>query len=144
MTSSQLSMWVTPAGNIVRQTDQGVVQGGFFIQQPPSAYGSPARLSHCVFMGPKRLLPANPDAAFLQPSGPFGGLSPTGMTAIEVLGHEYGHHWLAGMTYDLGDGARPQTLLRGDTRDGTTTASEWPLRERDAAAARAWRGWPCP
>jgi hypothetical protein len=72
-------------------------------------------------MGPMRMLPANPDGAYLTPAGPVGTATVnSGMTGVEVLGHEYGHHWLLGVVYDKADGQGPQTLLRADTRMGGT------------------------
>ncbi len=114
-----LTLFSTPAGNLVRQTDQGVAYGSFLIRQPPSAYGSAATLKHCVFAGSLAALPAHPDDPFTVQSSPFGGQSSTGVTGIGMLGHEFGHHWGVYAAYDKGDGRGPQALFRGNTREDT-------------------------
>ncbi len=107
----------TPSGYAVRQTDQGVAYGGILIRQPPSAYGSAAELDHCVYMGPLRQWPVSPDGSFELPSGPLGGTYPSGLTGVEVLGHEFGHHWLMFAAHDAADGRGLQALFRADARD---------------------------
>jgi hypothetical protein len=109
----------TPEGNPVRQTEHGVAYGSFLLRLPPSSYGSAATLKHCIYMGPTRLLPATPDAPFMLAAGPFGvsGTYDSGGTGIEVLGHEFGHHWLVWAGSDSGDGTGVQALFRGDARD---------------------------
>lgn len=76
-------------------------------------YGSAGRLSQCVSMTSIDGLPDDPDAEY---KGGFFGLG-FGVTGIELLGHEYGHHWLMGAEYDLGLGDGPQTDLRGYEND---------------------------
>jgi hypothetical protein len=56
-------------------------------------------------------LPDDPDGQFMALPGVRHGL-----TAIEIVGHEMGHHWLMAVDYDLGQGS--QTLLRGHDDDG--------------------------
>lgn len=107
----------TPAGYAVRQTDRGVAYGSFLIRQPPAAYGSAAELDHCAYLGPLRQWPASPDAPFELPAGPLGGTQRMGLTAIEVLGHEFGHHWLMYAGHDANDGRGLQALFRADARD---------------------------
>ncbi len=115
-----LAFATTPSGNPVRQTDQGVAYGNSFLfRQPPSAYGSPATLKHCVYAGPLSQWPANPDDPFQVQSSPLGGESPTGVSSVGVLGHELGHHWLVYAAYDLNDGTGPHALFRGNTREDT-------------------------
>ena len=130
MTGPQYAlMGKTPAGNLVRQTDKGVAYGGFLIRKPPSEYGSAATLKHCVYMGPTSLLPTNPDSSYDVAAGPFGGTNPSGVTGIELLGHEFGHHWMAFAAHDAADGRGLQALFRGDPRD-----PEQSDREKPAAA----------
>ncbi|MBL8952060.1 MAG: hypothetical protein JNK82_14850, partial [Myxococcaceae bacterium] len=118
MTEVQYTLFgKTPSGYAVRQTDQGITYGGFLIRQPPSAYGSAAELDHCAYMGPLRQWPANPDAPFELPAGPLGGTKPMGLTGVEVLGHEFGHHWLLFAAHDANDGRGLQALFRSDPRD---------------------------
>ncbi len=83
-----------------------------------------ARVSQCVFMGTlgrtmsffpgfpsADALPANPDSAWRPSLGipiPIDSL-----TGIEMLGHEYGHHWLMGVEFDQNDGRGRQHFIRG-------------------------------
>jgi uncharacterized protein (TIGR03382 family) len=104
----------TPKGTIVRATSTGAGYGSPLIVLAPSEYGSAARLSHCVFMGPVQNAPMNPDADFLLPAF-GGGTAPSGLTGLEVLGHEYGHHWLVQSAFD--DGSGLDVLHRADSRE---------------------------
>lgn len=83
-----------------------------------------SRISQCVFMGTlgrtkafipgfptSEALPANPDSAWRPSLGiqlPIDSL-----TGIEMLGHEYGHHWLLGVEFDQNDGRGRQHFIRG-------------------------------
>lgn len=88
------------------------------------------RLSQCVFMGTlgrsasffpggaqgPDVLPANPDDKWSPSLGiPLPGVQ--SLTGIEMLGHEYGHHWLMGIDFDLADGRGSQHYLRGWIED---------------------------
>ncbi len=86
------------------------------------------RISQCVFMGTLgktkgfipglavEPLPSNPDSPWRPSIGvPIPIDSETG---IEMMGHEYGHHWLMGITYDLNDGKGKRHLLRGTQSNG--------------------------
>ncbi|RMG18664.1 MAG: hypothetical protein D6729_06700 [Deltaproteobacteria bacterium] len=86
-------------GTPVRQDVQGI---GFTQWDNSADYGSAGALQHCVFMGDLAQLP--------DPDGPVKVLFgvPLGITGIELLGHEFGHHWLLFAEYDLGDGRGPQ------------------------------------
>lgn len=108
MNGFQFSTSRTPAGWSVRQDDDGVAYGSFLIPRPPSDYGSASTLKHCVYMGPLSQAPVDPDA----PSDAFGT---PGLKAIDVMGHEFGHHWLVNWAFDQGDG--PQALHRSNMRD---------------------------
>ena len=116
MNTPELGIQNTMLGNIVRQTDQGISDNvfGSLTGDPAVAYGSPAKLSQCVYMGSLQPLPLNPDD---QATMLFGGFIPVGMgiTGAELMGHEYGHHWLVWATYDKNDGKGKRFLLRGDT-----------------------------
>jgi hypothetical protein len=101
-------------GTPVRQSTQGL---GLQTWNNGASYGSPGQLDQCVFMASLAKLPTNPDA----PATVLFGL-PLGITGIELLGHEYGHHWLLWVTFDKNDGKGKQDLLRGfaDSSDPTT------------------------
>lgn len=120
MNTMELGIHNTMLGNIVRQTAQGISDQPFasLTGNPATAYGSPAKLGQCVFMGSLGQLPANPDD---QATTLFGGILPLpmGITATELMGHEYGHHWLVWATYDKNDGLGKRYLMRGDTGDAT-------------------------
>lgn len=88
-----------------------------------SAYAS-ARISHCAFMGTlgrtmtlfgspgPEALPANPDNPWSPSIGiPIPGL--TSLSGVEIMGHEYGHHWLNGVEFDQNDGRGRQHFIRG-------------------------------
>ncbi|MGV3622553.1 MAG: hypothetical protein ACO1OB_17170 [Archangium sp.] len=130
LTGSPLTSNATPKATIVRASGTGYTWGSPLIVLQPSEFGSAAKLSHCVFMGPVQNLPADPDADFLQPAFPTGTM-PSGTTGIEVLGHEFGHHWLVQSAYDQGQGLR--AMHRSDTREGGST-----LEERVSIAQLHW------
>ena len=119
MNTMDLGIQNVQRGNIVRQTDHGLSPLGFGSLTPATAYGSPAKLSQCVYMGSLGQLPLDPDA---QATTLFGGILPIsmGITGAELMGHEYGHHWLVWSTYDKNDGTGPQALMRGDSQSDTT------------------------
>ncbi|MDP3157913.1 MAG: hypothetical protein Q8N23_34905 [Archangium sp.] len=88
-----------------------------------NSYNS-TKVSQCVFMGTlgrtqsffggqgPEALPSNPDADW---SPSLGVQIPgvTSLTGIEMLGHEYGHHWLMGVEFDQNDGRMRQHFIRG-------------------------------
>ncbi len=93
-------------GTPVMLTAQGISTSPSF--NFSASYGSNNKLAQCVFMGSLQKLPNNPDG----PVQVFFGL-PLGLTGVELVGHEYGHHWLLWLMYDKADGRGPQHLLRG-------------------------------
>lgn len=90
------------------------------------------KLGQCVFMGTlgrtagfipgmsgTEALPAQPDDAWKPSLGiPLPGVS--SLTGIEMLGHEYGHHWLMGIEFDQADGRGPQHFIRAFNDDSST------------------------
>ena len=92
-------------GQPVRWSTQGI---GTQPMNWGAQFGSPAKLSQCVFMGSLPKLPASPDG----PATIFLGL-PLGITGTELMGHEYGHHWMTWVHYDKGDGLGRRDMLRG-------------------------------
>ncbi len=116
MNTMELGIHNTMSGNILRQTAQGISETAFVNigGSPAVTHGSAAKLSQCVWMGSLGQLPANPDD---QATTLFGGFIPLGMgvTGAELMGHEYGHHWLLWASYDKNDGKGKRYLLRGDT-----------------------------
>lgn len=88
-----------------------------------SSYTS-SKIAQCVFMGTlgrvtsffggpgPEALPADPDAAWAPSLGiPIPGI--TSLSGIEMMGHEYGHHWLLGVEFDQNDGRGRQHFIRG-------------------------------
>lgn len=92
-------------GQPVRWSEQGIGEQPF---DWGSQFGSAAKLSQCVFMGSLPKLPAQPDG----PATALFGL-PLGITGAELMGHEYGHHWMTWIHYDKNDGRGLQDMLRG-------------------------------
>jgi len=82
------------------------------------------KIGQCVFMGTlgrtqtffggpgTEALPPNPDSPWSPSLGiPIPGVQ--SLTGIEMLGHEYGHHWLMGIEFDQNDGRGRQSFIRG-------------------------------
>lgn len=90
-------------GWTVKQYQQGI---GRIAYDQTAAFCSPSgRLRMTVKMGDLNILPANPDDRYT--GIPFYALS-----GIQLLAHEFGHHWLAAVTFKKEDGIR-HCLLRG-------------------------------
>lgn len=66
---------------------------------------STGKLRQAVKMGDIAILPDNTDALYT-------GIPFYPLTGIELVAHEFGHHWLASVTFDKGDG-KTHCLLRG-------------------------------
>lgn len=110
------NVWQGPP---VRLTARNIGRDGPFLTQ--STYTS-QKLSQCVFMGTlgrtasfigvgTEALPSNPDSAWSPSLGiPIPGVQ--SLTGIEMVGHEYGHHWLMGIEFDQNDGRGKQHFIR--------------------------------
>jgi len=114
-------------GTPVRGTAQGIGRDGWQYLYGPSAYGSAGRLAQCVFMGALGKLPDSPEG----PATALFGL-PLGLTGMELLGHEYGHHWLFSVNYDKADGAGPRDLLRGYSDNAEDPSASYPNNHYNA------------
>jgi len=114
-------------GTPVRGTAQGIGRDGWQYLFGPAAYGSAGRLSQCVFMGAVGKLPDSPDG----PATALFGL-PLGLTGMELLGHEYGHHWLFSVNYDKADGQGPRDLLRGYSDNAEDPSASYPNNHYNA------------
>lgn len=116
-------------------TDLDNVWQGSPVRSDGSGYGrtnspsmnsySSSKISQCVFMGTlgrtasflgggfgPEALPADPDGDW----APSLGIQIPGvksLTGIEMMGHEYGHHWLLGIEFDQNDGRGRQHFIRG-------------------------------
>lgn len=112
------NVWQGPP---VRFTAKNIGRDGPFLNT--STYMS-QKLSQCVFMGTlgrtssflggfgPEALPSNPDSAWAPSLGiPIPGI--TSLSGVEMLGHEYGHHWLNGVEFDQNDGRGRQHFIRG-------------------------------
>jgi len=115
-------------------TDLDNVWQGSPVRSDGSGYGrtnspsvnsySGAKISQCVFMGTlgrtaslfgppgPEALPANPDDDWA-PSLGFQIPGVKSLTGIEMMGHEYGHHWLLGAEFDQNDSRGRQHFIRG-------------------------------
>ena len=100
-------------GTPVRNDTDGIGRNKF---DWTSLYGSKGRLRQCVNMTYLTTKPDNPD----DQAKALLGL-PFALTGIELLGHEFGHHWLMGANFDKGQGLGVEDLLRAcsDNNDGT-------------------------
>ncbi|MFZ5440736.1 MAG: hypothetical protein ACOZQL_12065 [Myxococcota bacterium] len=119
-------------------TDLDNVWQGSPVRADGSGYGrtnSPSmnsydssKLGQCVFMGTlgrtsslfggfgPEALPSDPDADWAPSLGiPIPGVK--SLTGIEMMGHEYGHHWLMGIEFDQNDARGRQHFIRGFTED---------------------------
>jgi hypothetical protein len=62
--------------------------------------------------GGTEALPPNPDSAWVPSIGiPIPGI--TSLSGVEIMAHEYGHHWLNGVEFDQNDGRGRQHFIRG-------------------------------
>ncbi|MCA3016530.1 MAG: hypothetical protein INH41_29460 [Myxococcaceae bacterium] len=95
----------TPAYQQARVTVQNIGQNPLLNDAQP--FGSRAKLQGCLFMGSAVRLPADPDQRADLGSGNVG------LTAVEVLGHEFGHAWLVGADYREGN-MKQEDLRSGD------------------------------
>jgi hypothetical protein len=97
----------------VKQTQKGIGRDRGTDQT--ASFCSPSgRLRQAVKMGDINKLPANPD-------DPYTGILWYALSGIELLGHEFGHHWMASITFQKDDGAR-HCLLRGFEPSGEPQA----------------------
>ncbi|MDF1565682.1 MAG: MYXO-CTERM sorting domain-containing protein [Deltaproteobacteria bacterium] len=92
-------------GTPVLQEEQGI---GRVAWNQTAAYGSAGRLEQCVSMAGLYSIPDNPEDRATALLG-----IPMGISGLELLAHEYGHHWLLSVQYDQDDGNGPQGDLRG-------------------------------
>ncbi|NMB75251.1 MAG: hypothetical protein GYA21_08985 [Myxococcales bacterium] len=90
-------------GWTVKQYQQGI--GRVAYDQTAAFCSGSGRLRMTVKMGDLNILPADPDDRYT--GIPFYALS-----GIQLMGHEFGHHWLAAVTFQKEDGIR-HCLLRG-------------------------------
>ncbi len=89
----------------VQQTETGIGRG----DQPydgSAAFCSNGRLLQAVKMGDINMLPNNPDDLYT-------GIPMYALTGIQLMAHEFGHHWLAAIEYDKGDGNGHHCMVRG-------------------------------
>lgn len=92
----------------VKQDQQGI--GRDYTNQTRAYCSNANRLRQAVKAGFIDSFPDDPD----DPDDPYF-LSV--LTGSEMLAHEFGHHWLASVNFDLDDGEGMQCLLRGLARD---------------------------
>ncbi len=122
-TNSWMEMDNTWQGTPVRTAASGIGRGstaGALLPNPFASYNG-TKISECVFMGTlgqtQGLFPGFPGVEPL-PMNPdditraFGGIFPH-LTGIEMVGHEYGHHWMLGVEFNRNDGRGVQHYIRG-------------------------------
>lgn len=109
-TTRQLNMFTNdPQGYPVNSPSKGI--GRAEASAARSFCSVPGRLRHAVKMGSLAHFTTNPDAL-------YKGLPGYTLSAVELMGHEFGHHWLANVEYDLNDGDGRQCLLRAYIQQG--------------------------
>ncbi len=100
-------------GTPVKSEASGIGTDQVGVWNNPANYGSAGKLGQCVFMASLPKLPDHPDGGV---AALFG--LPLGITGVELLAHEYGHHWLLWVSFDKNDGLGKRDLLRGDEGNG--------------------------
>jgi hypothetical protein len=86
----------------VRQDAQGIGR----MRYSNLNFGSKHVLRQAVKMGDLGQLPNNPDDLYT-------GIPWYALSGIELMGHEFGHQWLASITFDKGDGQGKHCFIRG-------------------------------
>jgi len=86
----------------VNSPSQGIGRGE--PSQTQAFCSQTGRLRQAVKMGSIQYCPADPD-------DPYLGIPLYTLSGVELIGHEFGHQWLANVDFDKGDGER-QCLLR--------------------------------
>jgi hypothetical protein len=103
----------TPTGITVTQAQGGIGKTNI---ASAASYCS-KQLRHAVKMGELAKLPVDPLAAYDPTPGIAG--SQTGLSGVQVMGHELGHHWMAYVGFDKGDGHGIHCELRAPVGEGT-------------------------
>lgn len=88
----------------VKQDQKGI--GRPYTNQTISFCSYKGRLRHAVKMGYLKALPDNPDDKYT-------GIFMYPLTGIQLMAHEFGHHWLASVRFDKKDGTGVHCILRG-------------------------------
>ena len=87
----------------VKQDEKGI--GRMLYNQTAAFCAKKGRLSQAVKMGFIDTLPDDPDDI-------YKGIPMYTLSGVELMGHEFGHHWLASVAFDKGDGVK-HCMLRG-------------------------------
>jgi len=98
----------TQQGWPVKQDEKGI--GRMLYNQTASFCAKKGRLSQAVKMGAIDTMPDNPDDL-------YKGIPMYTLSGIELMGHEFGHHWMAAVTFAHEDGIK-HCLLRGHEPTG--------------------------
>lgn len=105
------------AGWPVKQTNKGI--GRTLYNSAGQFCSKKNRLRQAVKMGDLQILPADPDALYT-------GIPMYALSGIELMAHEFGHQWLASITFQKEDGVKhcfvrgyePMGEPQGDPCDG--------------------------
>jgi len=104
----------TPAAAFVWQNQKGI---GKPAVNARALYCS-KRLKIAVRMSDLALLPPDPDGPYhLSFNEPF-------VSGVQVMAHEFGHYWMAYVSYDKGDGTGKHCRLRAFTGNSETPAGD--------------------
>ncbi len=101
----------------VKQTSKGI--GRKLYSQAGQFCSKKNRLRQAVKMGDLQQLPHDPDALYT-------GIPMYALSGIELMAHEFGHHWLASITFQKEDGVKhcyvrgyePMGEVQGEMCDG--------------------------
>lgn len=99
----------------VKQDQQGI--GRLLTNQQNQFCATKGNLRQAVKMGYLGTLPADPDATYT-------GIPMYALSGIELMGHEFGHHWLASVKFDKNDGNGKHCMLRGYEPSGEAVAGD--------------------
>ncbi|MBM4386705.1 MAG: hypothetical protein FJ088_03140 [Deltaproteobacteria bacterium] len=108
----------TPAAATVQQTQKGI---GKPLVNSSFGYCS-TRLKHAVRMGDIAKLPDDPE-------NPYTAVADKAVTGVQVMAHEFGHHWMSYVAYDKGDGTGKHCRLRafvGNAESGSGDCDGYP------------------
>jgi len=89
----------------VQQRTKGIGRDLLY-NNAPKFCARQGRLRHAVKMGDLKALPNNPDDYYT-------GILMYGLSGIELMGHEFGHQWLASIEYRRAEDTENHCALRG-------------------------------
>ncbi len=114
----------TQQGWPVRQATRGI--GRTPTNSSAAFCSNSGRLRQAVKMGAVATMPDDPDDT-------YRGIPGYALSGVELIAHEFGHQWLASITFDKGDGTGKHCYLRGveggggDVQPGDEMCDGYPI-----------------